>query len=207
MTEELKQKALAFIENVYNAGFREGSNARQEEPGSSNVEMTEEVIVFLDGAEYSGDTTKFIKAFTYSRKFANTKWGTLMLPVALDYADWKDKFEIAEIVGVEVGTSIVAKRKVLGVGSQTEPNRPYLIRAKKSSSSAQSITRKYCFLYPAIEGSVAFTQGDKTYTFHGSYKSMTTSDLAGKYYASGGVFVQATGSLKPMRVYLNIEQL
>ena len=127
-----------------------------------------------------------------------------MLPIALDYSDWKDKFEIAEIVGVEVGASIVAKRKVLGAGSQLQPNHPYLIRAKKTSTSPQMIFMEQCIVFPAVEGSVAFVHGGKTYTFHGSYKSMSANDLAGKYYSSGGKFVKATSSLKPMRVYLNI---
>jgi len=188
-------------------GYIEGYNARKEEEGSTPVEVVYESMTFPDGAGYSGTEAKIVDMFSYSRVFKNTKWGTIMLPVALDYDDWKDKFEIAEIVGVEAGASIVAKRKVLGVGSQTEPNRPYLIRAKESSSSPQKISKERCIVFPAVEGGVSFVQDGKNYTFQGSYHTLTKNDLVGMYYSKSEAFVPATGTLKPMRVCLKIEKL
>ena len=195
-------------EEYYNKGFADGFQEKQEAAGSGTetAPETNEAMTFKDGTAYTGKTEKLVSAFTYSRVFKATTWGTLMLPISLDYADWKDKFEIAEIIGVETsGTSIVAKRKVLGAGSKTQPNHPYLIRAKKSGTTEQKITKKNCTVFPAIEGSVIVSKDGKVYTFHGSYRTLSSSELAGKYYSSGGAFVLATGSLKPMRVYLYID--
>lgn len=162
---------------------------------------------YADGTAYTNMVKKNVALFSYSRKFKSTKWGTIILPVALDYADWKDRFEIAEISGVQVNSdgTYTAERVVLGVGSSTLPNHPYLIRSKAYvPSKEQSITKKNCTVWPAKPQTVEIPFGDKTFFFFGSYERMTAADLAGSYYASGGKFVPATGSLNPMRVFLEI---
>jgi hypothetical protein len=184
----------------YNEGFEDGKNSQVETPEIFPP------VTFADGTEYLADETRLVTSFTYSRVFKATTWGTIILPVSLHYSDWSSKFEIAEIVGVEVNNGkIYAKRNVLGVGSQTLPNTPYLIRAKLTSNTPQAITKKNCLMFPAEEGKVVIQYKGKTYTFKGSYLTMTSEDLAGKYYSSGGYFKEATSILKPMRVYLEIE--
>ena len=162
---------------------------------------------YADGTAYTNMVKKNVASFSYSRKFKSTKWGTIILPVALDYADWKDRFEIAEISGVQVNSddTYTAERVVLGAGSSTLPNHPYLIRSKAyAPTKEQSITKKNCTVWPAEPQSVAIPSGDKTIFFFGSYEHMSAADLVGCYYASGGKFVPATGSLNPMRVFLEI---
>ena len=162
---------------------------------------------YADGTAYTNMVKKNVASFSYSRKFKSTKWGTIILPVALDYADWKDRFEIAEISGVQVNSdgTYTAERVVLGAGSSTLPNHPYLIRSKAYvPSKEQSITKKNCTVWPAKPQTVEIPFGDKTFFFFGSYERMTAADLVGSYYASGGKFVPATGSLNPMRVFLEI---
>lgn len=184
-------------ETYYNEGFKDGQQSQTETP------VIYPPVNMADGEEFSNDKTMLVASFAYSRKFP-TNWGTLILPVMLNYSDWSSKFEIAEIVGVEVGKSIVPKRKVLGTGSQTLPNHPYLIRAKKASSAAQTIAKKNCNIYPSIPGEVEFSVGDKKYTFKGTYNVLTTEELKGKYYSSNGSFVPAVSKCNPMRVYLEI---
>ena len=186
-------------EKYYNEGFEDGKNSQVEAPEIFPP------VTFADGTEYLSDETRLVKSFTYSRVFKATTWGTIILPVSLHYSDWSSKFEIAEIVGVEVNNGkIYAKRNVLGAGSQTLPNTPYLIRAKLTSTTPQAITKSNCLMFPAEEGKVVITNGKK-YTFKGSYLTMTPEDLEGKYYSSGGHFKEAVSLMKPMRVYLEIE--
>lgn len=188
-------------EKYYNEGFEDGKKSQLETPEFFPP------VTFADGTEYLGEETRLVASFTYSRVFKATSWGTIVLPVSLHYSDWSSKFEIAEIVGVEIANGkISAKKNILGVGSQTLPNHPYMIRAKLASNIAQPITKSNCLMFPAESGEVIVPFNGKTYTFKGTYLTMTPEDLAGKYYSSGGYFKEATSILKPMRVYLEITE-
>lgn len=164
-------------------------------------------LSYSDPTPYVNQEKLNVSLFAYARKYKTTKWGTLVLPVALDYADWKKRFEIAEIVGVTVNANgtYTAKRKVLGEGSSTVPNRPYLLRAKTANANtAQVIKKQNCTVFPAQPTAVAIAHDGKTFRFLGSYLPIDFSVYPGHYYSSGGNFVSATGSLNPMRVYLEI---
>lgn len=164
-------------------------------------------LSYSDPTPYVNQEKLNVSLFAYARKYKTTKWGTIVLPVALDYADWKERFEIAEIVGVTVNANgtYTAKRKVLGAGSSTVPNRPYLIRSKANTPNvAQVIKKQNCTVFPAQPTAVKIVADGKTFRFIGSYLPIDFSVLPGYYYSSGGNFVSATGSLNPMRVYLEI---
>lgn len=167
-------------------------------------------LSYSDPTPYVNQEKLNVSLFSYARKYKTTKWGTLVLPVALDYADWKERFEIAEIVGVTANANgtYTAKRKVLGEGSSTVPNRPYLLRAKTANANtAQVIKKQNCTVFPAtpdVDNVVKIVVDGKTFRFLGSYLPIDFSVLPGHYYSSGGNFVSATGSLNPMRVYLEI---
>lgn len=164
-------------------------------------------LSYTDPSPYLVERKINVATFSYSRKYKSNKWGTIVLPVALDYADWKARFEIAEIVGITINANgtFTAKRNVLGEGSTTVPNRPYLIRSKANTpNTAQTIKKQNCTAYPATPDAVKIVADGKTFRFVGSYLPIDFSVLPGRYYASGGNFVPATGSLNPMRVYLEI---
>lgn len=183
---------------------------------SSSTEETEKyttVMKFADGDEYTGDSKVNASLFSYSRKFSSTNWGTIILPVALEYNDWSSKFEIAEISDVDVtlsnGTisSFTVQKRVLGNGEVTTPNKPYMIRAKvANSTTTQTISKKNCVVYPADPQSVEITSGDYLFVFRGTYKNIAAPNLYGYYVASGGTWVacKTTSSMKPMRNYLEI---
>lgn len=191
----------------------------EEENQETNVEEDNTpkytaIMKFSDGAEYTGTTTEYAALFSYSRKFTSTTWGTIVLPVALDYEDWSSKFEIAEISGVDVTTtstgelsSFAVKQTVLGKGSTTVPNRPYLIRAKSANSqTAQTISKTNCIVYPAEDQIVEYIIGDYAFQFKGTYTNISAPNLYGKYIISGGKWIagKETTTMKPMRVYLEI---
>ena len=185
------------------------------EESSSNTEMETytAVMKFADGDEYTGTTEVNASLFSYSRKFTSTNWGTIILPVALEYDDWSSKFEIAEFSDVDITlsngalSSFSVKRKVLGKGEVTTPNKPYMIRAKvANSTTAQTISKKNCVVYPAEPQSIEITNGNYTFVIRGTYTKIAAPNLYGYYYASGGEWVasKTTSSMKPMRDYLEI---
>ncbi|MBR2092811.1 MAG: hypothetical protein IJ904_02015 [Candidatus Methanomethylophilaceae archaeon] len=227
ISEKLQTNALHFLDQVVSDARSEALKSAKEEFDKQKAQMQAdfdrliaglvaagqqepaptENLVFSDGADYTIREARLVASFSYSRKFASTKWGTIVLPVALDYEDWASRFEIAEIADVTVGSSISTVRQVLGPGSQTIPGHPYQIRAKVANSTKpQAITKRNCKVFPAEPGYIAIGKGGKTYRFCGTYTTMSVTDLKGKYYASNGSFVPAKSICKPMRVYLEISE-
>lgn len=210
--EKLKAEYDARIvserEAYYNQGYADSDRDHQEAQAAAGAAQVHEAMVYADGVPYVNEMAKMVASFSYYRKFTGTKWGTLVLPISLEYPDWSGSFEIAEIVGVEVGSSgITAKRNVLGAGDKTVPNQPYLIRAKKADASkSQVIIKKNCLAFPSNPGEVVVQNSGRRYTFRGVYGKMSAADLAGKYYSSGGVFVPAKSTCNPMRVILEISE-
>lgn len=227
ISEKLQTDALHFLDQVVSDARSEALKSAKEEFDKQKAQMQAdfdrliaglvaagqqepaptENLVFSDGADYTIREARLVASFSYSRKFASTKWGTIVLPVALDYEDWASRFEIAEIADVTVGSSISTVRQVLGPGSQTIPGHPYQIRAKVANSTKpQAITKRNCKVFPAEPGYIAIGKGGKTYRFCGTYTTMSVTDLKGKYYASNGSFVPAKSICEPMRVYLEISE-
>ena len=179
----------------------------------SETETYTAVMKFADGDEYSGTTKVNASLFSYSRKYSSTNWGTIILPVALNYDDWSSKFEIAEISDVDVTlsngelSSFSVMRRVLGKGEVTTPNKPYMIRAKvANSTTAQTISKKNCVVYPAEPQSIEIINGNYTFLIKGTYTKIAAPNLYGYYYTSGGEWIacKTTSSMKPMRDYLEI---
>ena len=227
ISEKLQTNALHFLDQVVSDARSEALKSAKEEFDKQKAQMQAdfdrliaglvaagqqepaptENLVFSDGADYTIREPRLVASFSYSRKFASTKWGTIVLPIALDYEDWASRFEIAEIADVTVGSSISTVRQVLGPGSQTIPGHPYQIRAKVANSTKpQAITKRNCKVFPAEPGYIVIVKGGKTYRFCGTYTTMSVADLKGKYYASNGSFVPAKSICKPMRVYLEISE-
>lgn len=227
ISEKLQTDTLHFLDQVVSDARSEALKSAKEEFDKQKAQMQAdfdrliaglvaagqqepaptENLVFSDGADYTIREARLVASFSYSRKFASTKWGTIVLPVALDYEDWASRFEIAEIADVTVGSSISTVRQVLGPGSQTIPGHPYQIRAKVANSTKpQAITKRNCKVFPAEPGYIVIVKGGKTYRFCGTYTTMSVADLKGKYYASNGSFVPAKSICKPMRVYLEISE-
>ena len=192
----------------------EASQAQTSEEDSNGPKYTT-TLSFPDGTAYIGTTTEYAALFSYSRIFKVTTWGTIVLPIALDYEDWCSKFEIAEISGVNATfasngqiESFTVQKTVLGAGSTTVPNRPYLIRAKvANSNTAQTISKKNCVVYPAEDKTVEFSCGNYSFQFKGTYSKIVAPNLVGKYFVSGGKWIAAssTTSMSPMRVFLEIK--
>jgi hypothetical protein len=103
--------------------------------------------------------------------------------------------------------SFSVQRRVLGKDDITIPNKPYMIRAKvANSTTAQTISKKNCVVYPAEPQSLEITEGSYTFVIRGTYTKIAAPNLYGYYYTSGGEWIacKTTSSMKPMRNYLEI---
>ncbi len=191
----------------------------------SGDQLITRIVVYLEGGQtgsreitlHDGDaytSTRAIKydKVTYTRDFPDTGWQALYVPFAMDYDEWSTDYEIARIYnfidydddsdGIFDRTYLVAQKKTSG---STEPNTPYLIRAKQSGPHTLELTEKT--LQAAASNSVNCRSIDYVYTFHGTYTGVEDMQ-AGDYYAlSGGSLKKANKSgvsLSPQRWYLQL---
>lgn len=164
-------------------------------------------MTLTDGNAFSNTAIKHVDTFIYSRKYGSTSWVTTVLPVALNYSDWSDNFDIANITGVNVKLnankqiqSFTVSMSILKAGSTTNPNQPYLIRAKvANTNTSQSIRKTNCDVYPATPKELVFTSGDYKITFKGTYKKLTSNI----YTSSKEIWSPGT-SVGPYRVYASV---
>lgn len=173
---------------------------------------TPKEIVFEDGKPYNGKSTVRYDKITYTRNFSDTKWKELYVPFSINYEEWSDKFEIARIYnfidyddnndGVFDRTYLVVQKKVEG---STEPNVPYVIRAKQAGD--QSIVMSDRKMMRAEQNSYSCRSVDYIYTFSGTYSEVTNMYAKGYYAMADGSLKKAkdaTVKLAPQRWYMEM---
>ena len=167
-------------------------------------------IVFTDATPYGYANEKTFPELTYSREFTNTDWQALYVPFSMSYDEWKIDFDIAKILnfieydddddGTVDRTYLVAIKKTSG---STEPNTPYLIRAKSTGISVLYLGERT--LQPAETNSLECSSTENTYTFTGTYTGVTDMYDRGYYAMSDGSLKAANSAsvvLKPQRWYM-----
>ena len=152
---------------------------------------------FTDGEVYTATAAATYGKVTYTRTFSNTSWQALYVPFSMDYDEWSTDFEIARIYnfieyddnddGVFDRTYLVIQKKKSG---STEPNYPYLIRAKSTGDKTLVLNNKT--LAPAESNSIDCSSVDYLYTFTGSYTKVTNMYANGYYALSGGALKVAS---------------
>ena len=147
---------------------------------------------------------------TYTRTFDNTDWQALYVPFSMDYDEWSEKYDIAEIHnfieyddddnGTFARTYLVVLKKTSG---STEANYPYLIRAKETGTHSLVLSDKT--LEAAESNSIDCRSVKNEYTFTGTYTTVTDM-YANQYWAlSGGALNKANAAgvtLNPQRWYM-----
>ena len=180
-------------------------------------EAPAEEITFTDGEAYSATADTDYKKVTYTRTFNNTEWQALYVPFSLNYNEWKDYFDIAEIStyaqyddnadGDYDRMNLVVEK--LEAGS-TLANHPYLIRAKSTGTKTLTLTNKT--LAAAETNSITCTSalGNYELTITGTYTEKTDMFANGYYALSGGRLMQASSAsvvLKSQRWYIDAKAL
>ena len=175
-------------------------------------EAPAEDLTFTDGEVYTATAAATYGKVTYTRTFSNTDWQALYVPFSMDYDEWSEKYDIAEINnfveyddddnGVYDRTFLVVLKKTSGC---TEPNTPYLIRAKETGTHNLVLQDKT--LEAAESNSIDCRSVKNEYTFTGTYTEVTDMYANGYYAMSDGALKMpnaATVTLNPQRWYLAV---
>ena len=171
-------------------------------------------IILADDEAYTRESDAEGVAAFYTRNFTNVNWQALYLPFSLKYEDWKDDFEMAYINGIiqrdndDDGEIDETELEIIKMKSgSTQPNAPYLIRAKTKGKKTFFI--KNTTVYAAESGSVDCSTTIAKYTIIGTYSPIPSETMiANNYYGmGGGELIQSDGSngLKPFRWYMMVE--
>ena len=189
--------------DVVNSLTDDGSTFRVVEPTVIELPdyvINDETTSLNIEAEESGMKVEFTHAF-------NGEWEALYLPFAIDYDAIKANFDLAEIDGVvqndddNDGTPDFTVLSIMGFREQmTEPNTPYLIRAKKAGK--QTINFENVTVYPTTIQSIDCSSTSTKYEFTGSYSTLDASALTGRYIVQGGELVKGASSLAPCCWYM-----
>ena len=162
--------------------------------------INDETTSFSIAAEESGKSVVFIHQFT-------SDWEALYLPFAINYDAIRAGFDLAEIDGVvqndddNDGVADFTVLSIMGFKEQmTEPNTPYLIRAKNAGE--QTIVFDDVTLYPTESAFIDCSSTSIRYEFTGSYNTLNASTLANRYVVQGGELVKGASSLAPCRWYM-----
>lgn len=169
-------------------------------------------LTLTDGTAFNNTVIKHVDTFIYYRKYTSTQWFTTVLPVALNYSDWGNKFEIAEIKDISIQLnadgnleSFKVIKTVIKNGSII-PNKPYLIRAKTASTTAQTIKKTNCDVYPSTPEELIIVKDSFKFIFKGTYTKLDANEMLCKYYSTKETWQQSNGAttVGPFRVVLNI---
>lgn len=169
-------------------------------------------LEFVDGQEYTSNRQRSYAELTYTRTFNNTNWQALYIPFSLSSEEWESQFDIAEIHnfieyddnddGTFDRTYLVVLNRHSG---NTDPNYPYLIRAKATGTYTLTLSDKT--LQPAQNNSVDCRSVKNLYTFTGTYQPVTTMYANGYYALSAGALNRANSAdvkLGAQRWYMEI---
>ena len=167
-----------------------------------------------DGEPLADVPTGQYGKITYTRNFTNVNWQAIYLPFSLNYEDLKDDFELAYINTVrqndndEDGVIDETVMEIIKMKSgSTQPNIPYLIRAK--TAGEKTISAENTTIYAAESGSVDCSTTIAKFTITGTYNEIPSETMiANDYYGmGGGKLIKSDGSngLKPFRWYMKVE--
>ncbi|MCQ2292801.1 MAG: leucine-rich repeat protein [Bacteroidaceae bacterium] len=171
-------------------------------------------LAFADGTDYTATDAQTVGQLTYTRNFKNTNWQALYIPFSLDYEEWCDDFDIAEIStyvqyddnadGDDDRMNLVVEK--LDEGS-TLANHPYLIRAKSTGTKTLTLTNKVMEAAETNSITCSSAFGSYELTITGTYTEKTDMFAKGYYALSGGRLMQANSAsvvLGAQRWYMEV---
>ena len=181
---------------------------------SVEVVNIKEFLSMTDNEAYTRESDLEGVDVSYTRNFTNVKWQALYLPFSLKYEDWKDDFEMAYINGIiqrdndDDGEIDETEVEIIKMKSgSTQPNAPYLIRAKTKGKKTFFVKNTTVYAAPE-ESYVDCSTTTATFFFVGTYETIPYETLIANHYFAmgGGELVISNGSdLKPHRWYMKVE--
>ena len=183
--------------------------------GTFTMTPVENLIIRDDERDFAVDEEVECKMVTYVRSFEDAEWQTLYVPFKIPYENICEAFEVAYLNnvrqydhdddGVKDETVIEAFKMKEGV---LEANYPYLIRAKETGEKL--VVLPGTALYATEEVSLDCSSIFDTYTFTGTYSSLSSAELPqgeGYYTLIDGEWQPVTEdvSLGAFRFYLKVD--
>lgn len=151
---------------------------------------------------------------TYIRTFEDTLWQSFYVPFEVELSALSEEFEFALINNFHQYDDnndgyfdrIELEIKRCDLTKTLQANYPYLIRAKELGT--KKIRINPTSLYATEEYSIDCSSVEFTYTFTGSYKTITNLRQQGCYYLEGGYLTKSYTSsqeLPPFRWTMSID--
>ncbi len=177
---------------------------------SCKITVKYDKLELSDGTPYTNDFVLPVSELKYIRNFKNTAWQPLYIPFRLSYEDWKDDFDVAELLNVHSydydGDSQVETIEIesaLVTEGTLKKNHPYLIKAKQTG--VHTITIDNTTVYPAENNAIQFATTEYTCDFMGTYVQ-TIVPYEGGYVMNSGQFRKSNSAttINPYRFYLQI---
>lgn len=149
----------------------------------------DETYQIIDGAvSFYNPEDRFYKQITYTRDFQNLDWQILYLPLRLQFDEWDEDFEIARINDVhQFDTNLdgciddTELEVVLLRDGHTEPNTPYVIRARRIGK--KTIIQNGATLYASEQIEKTVSSWNTDFTIRGTYSLLNASSLpSGTFY-------------------------
>lgn len=182
----------------------------------ANIVSESNELELKDGVEYTNMEATLYDKVTFSRTYTNTNWRSIILPISLDYDDWKDDFYVAKIYNILAEGDLLngelsgftVQALLMSEGTRTTPNAPYLICAKvPNANNAQIISKDNCIAYPAEPITVECSSVDFAFQFEGTYTGIKAPYMQGVYaLTTSGSWARGSekASLKAMSATLKI---
>ena len=174
----------------------------------------DETYQIIDGvASFYNPEDRFYKQISYTRDFQNFDWQLLYLPLRLQFEEWNDEFEIARINDVhQYDTNLDGRidetelEVVLLRDGYTEPNTPYVIRARRTGT--KTIVQNGATLYASEQIEKTVSSWNTDFTIRGTYSTIAADEMpSGSYYAmesnSLGM-ASSDGQLNAFRWYVTV---
>lgn len=170
------------------------------------IEVIPTIMIYDDASYLNITTTESDKTVIFNHEFTGN-WESLYLPFSIDYDAIKADFDLAEIDGVIQhdenydGIVDITVLSIIGFrGQLTEPNTPYLIRAKNPGE--QMLMFNNVTVYPTNVQSLESSSTSVRYEFTGSYNALYSSSLSNCYIVQDGELVKGAYYLAPCRWYM-----
>lgn len=151
---------------------------------------SEDTYQLIDGAlAFYNPEDRFYKQITYTRDFQNLDWQLLYLPLRLNFDEWNNDFDIARINDVHQYDSnadgridVTELEVVLMRNGYTEPNTPYVIRARRPGT--KTIVQNGATLYASEQTEKTVSSWDTDFSIRGTYTRLSASEVpAGTFYS------------------------
>ena len=137
----------------------------------------------VDGATaFYNPEDRYYKQITYTRSYTDLGWQILYLPLRLEFDQWNQDFDIAQLNDIhqydtdkDGRIDLTELEVVLLRDGYTEPNTPYVIRPRKTGTF--TITQNGGTLYASEQVEKTVSNWNTDFTIHGTYNAIPSEQL------------------------------